>query len=144
MEQARYNTYGELNAAKDNLLIVCHALTGNSRLDQWWGTMLGEFIHQNLPSMFFTLVAKAERHEPAATYLPCIRPNSVLYYLELGPGRPFDTSKYMVVCANVLGSCYGSTGPQSIDPKTGLQYGNTFPQVSTIIFLSLSLGMICV
>lgn len=45
MGQARYNTYGELNAAKDNLLIVCHALTGNSRLDQWWGTMLGEFIH---------------------------------------------------------------------------------------------------
>lgn len=93
--------------------------------------------------MFFTIVAKAERHEPAATYLLCIRPNSVLYYLELGPGRPFDTSKYMVVCANVLGSCYGSTGPQSIDPKTGLQYGNTFPQVTTIIFLSLSLGTIC-
>jgi homoserine O-acetyltransferase/O-succinyltransferase len=50
MEQARYNTYGELNAAKDNLLIVCHALTGNSRLDQWWGTMLGESIGVNLPS----------------------------------------------------------------------------------------------
>ena len=40
--QARYNTFGELNAAKDNLLVVCHALTGNSRLDQWWGSMLGE------------------------------------------------------------------------------------------------------
>ena len=35
----------------------------------------------------------------------------------------------MVVCANVLGSCYGSTGPQSTDPLTGKQYGNTFPQV---------------
>ena len=35
----------------------------------------------------------------------------------------------MVVCANVLGSCYGSTGPQSIDPRTGAPYGNTFPQV---------------
>jgi homoserine O-acetyltransferase/O-succinyltransferase len=57
MKQARYNTYGELNAAKDNLLIVCHALTGNSRLDQWWGTMLGESIHENLPSLFFTVVA---------------------------------------------------------------------------------------
>ena len=40
--QVRYNTYGELNEAKDNLLVVCHALTGNSRLDQWWGSMLGE------------------------------------------------------------------------------------------------------
>jgi homoserine O-acetyltransferase len=84
---ARYNTFGELNEAKDNLLVVCHALTGNSRLDQWWGDMLG-------------------------------------------PGKPFDTSKYMVVCANVLGSCYGSTGPMSIDPSTNKVYGNTFPEVS--------------
>jgi hypothetical protein len=37
----------------------------------------------------------------------------------LGPGKVFDTSKYMVVCANVLGSCYGSTGPESTDPNTG-------------------------
>ena len=42
--QARYNTFGKLNAANDNLLVVCHALTGNSRLDQWWGTMLGKEI----------------------------------------------------------------------------------------------------
>ena len=84
---ARYNTFGTLNATKDNVIIVCHALTGNSRLDQWWSSMLG-------------------------------------------PGRPFDTSKYLVVCANVLGSCYGSSGPQSIDPDTGKPYGNTFPDCS--------------
>ena len=48
----------------------------------------------------------------------------------LGPGRPFDTSKYLVVCANVLGSCYGSTGPQSTNPETGKPYGNSFPDVS--------------
>ena len=35
----------------------------------------------------------------------------------LGPGLPFDTNKYFVVCANVLGSCYGSTGPTSINPS---------------------------
>jgi homoserine acetyltransferase len=57
LEQARYNTYGELNAAKDNLLIVCHALTGNSRLDQWWGTMLGESIQANLsPKLLIVLL----------------------------------------------------------------------------------------
>ena len=44
--QVRYNTFGELNKEKTNLLVVCHALTGNSRLDQWWGTMLGEIIAQ--------------------------------------------------------------------------------------------------
>ena len=48
----------------------------------------------------------------------------------LGPGLPFDTDKYLVVCANVLGSCYGSTGPQSIDPRTGKMYGNSFPNVT--------------
>jgi len=48
----------------------------------------------------------------------------------LGDGKPFDTSKYFVFCANVLGSCYGSTGPGSIDPGTGMRYGGDFPQVT--------------
>ena len=48
----------------------------------------------------------------------------------LGPGKTFDTSKYLVVCANVLGSCYGTTGPGSVDPASGKVYGNTFPRVS--------------
>lgn len=82
--EVRYNTFGSLNAARDNLLVVCHALTGNSRLDIWWGSMLG-------------------------------------------PGKTFDTDKYLVVCANVLGSCYGTTGPRSTDPTTGRPYGTTFP-----------------
>lgn len=45
----------------------------------------------------------------------------------IGPGRPFDTSRYFVVCSNVLGSCYGSTGPSSIDPRTGRRYSMDFP-----------------
>lgn len=85
--QVRYNTYGTLNEKKDNLLVVCHALTGNARLDLWWGGLLG-------------------------------------------PGKTFDTSKYMVVCANSLGSCYGSTGPQSFNPTTQAPYGNAFPDVT--------------
>lgn len=85
--QVRYNAFGKLNAKKDNLLVVCHALTGNSRLDQWWGSMLG-------------------------------------------PGKTFDTDKYLVVCANVLGSCYGTTGPRSLNPQTKELYGMSFPDVT--------------
>ena len=48
----------------------------------------------------------------------------------LGPSLPFDTNKYFVVCANVLGSCYGTTGPTSINPSTGVEYANEFPHVT--------------
>ncbi|HLG64123.1 MAG TPA: homoserine O-acetyltransferase [Ktedonosporobacter sp.] len=48
----------------------------------------------------------------------------------IGPGRPIDTSRYFVICSNVLGSCYGSTGPSSLDPRTGRAYGMRFPVVT--------------
>ena len=85
--QLRYNTYGSLNPAGTNVLLVNHALTGNSDLASWWGSMLG-------------------------------------------PTLAFDTDKYFVVSANILGSCYGSTSPTSVDPSTGEPYGKSFPSVS--------------
>lgn len=48
----------------------------------------------------------------------------------IGPGRPIDTSRYFVICSNVLGSCYGSTGPSSLDPRTGRAYGMRFPLIT--------------
>ena len=50
--------------------------------------------------------------------------------LMIGPGKAFDTSRYFVICANVLGGCKGSTGPSSIDPKTGKKYGSSFPIIT--------------
>jgi len=85
--QLRYQTYGQLNAQRDNVLVICHALTGNASLHAWWGDLLGS-------------------------------------------GRAFDTDKYFVICCNILGSCYGSTSPQSINPATGKPYGVDFPDVS--------------
>ena len=82
-----YHTYGQLNAKKDNVIWVCHALTANSNVADWWEGLFGE-------------------------------------------GRLFDPSEYFIVCANTLGSCYGSTGPRSIDPIESEPYGMTWPIVS--------------
>ena len=48
----------------------------------------------------------------------------------IGPGKPFDTDRFFVVCSNVIGGCDGSTGPSSIDPETGRPYGLRFPVVT--------------
>lgn len=82
-----YTTHGQLNAQKNNVVWVFHALTANSNPLEWWPEMVGE-------------------------------------------GKPIDTSKYFVVCANVLGSCYGTTGPNSISPVTGKPYGQEFPLIT--------------
>lgn len=97
--QLRYQTYGELNAARDNVIVVCHALTGNASLDAWWGDMLG-------------------------------------------PQKAFDTDRYFVVCSNILGSCYGSTSPMSINPKTDKPYGKDFPDISVKDTVKLQLLML--
>ncbi|MBN1239471.1 MAG: homoserine O-acetyltransferase [Gammaproteobacteria bacterium] len=83
-----YRAWGRLNAAADNAVVVCHALTGNVDVDDWWAGLLG-------------------------------------------PGRALDTDRYFVVCANVLGSPYGTASPLSEDPATGRAYGADFP-VATV------------
>ncbi len=85
--QVGYHTYGKLNAAKDNVVWVCHALTANSDPADWWKGLVGE-------------------------------------------GSIINPEKYFIVSANMLGSCYGSTGPVSIDPGTKEPYYSNFPQVT--------------
>jgi len=77
-----YHTYGQLNAAKDNVMWICHALTANSEAADWWPGMVG-------------------------------------------PGKAFNTDTHLIVCANILGSCYGTTA-------TGLFTNNEYPAFITI------------
>ncbi len=90
-----YESYGELSADRDNVILVCHALTGDQYLASphpvtgkpgWWERMVG-------------------------------------------PGKPIDTDRFHVICANVLGSCMGSTGPASLAPD-GKPYAMRFPVIT--------------
>lgn len=92
-----YETYGELNAAKSNAVLICHALSSN--------------------------------HHVAGSYAD--DPKSVGWWNNMiGPGKPIDTRKFFVVGVNNLGGCHGSTGPASINPKSGKLYGADFPMVT--------------
>ena len=91
-----YETYGTLNAAGDNAVLICHALTGDQHVASthpitgkpgWWWRMVGE-------------------------------------------GKPVDPARHFIICANVLGSCMGSSGPASIDPATGTPYAMRFPVIT--------------
>lgn len=82
-----YHTYGTLNEARDNVIWVCHALTANSDVADWW-------------------------------------PGTVI------EGGLLDPSKYFIVCANKLGSPYGSTSPITTNPATGAPWYLDFPQVT--------------
>ena len=90
-----YETYGELNDEKNNAILICHAISGDSHvarhdkedLQGWWDIMVG-------------------------------------------PGKSIDTNKYFVICSNVIGGCSGSTGPNSLNPKTGKEFGSSFPVIT--------------
>ncbi|MDE5930741.1 MAG: alpha/beta fold hydrolase, partial [Muribaculaceae bacterium] len=82
-----YHCYGQLNAARDNAVWVCHALTASSDVADWW---------------------------PHTVEKDCF----------------LDPERFFVVCANIIGSHYGTTGPLSDNPLTGRPYYADFPRVT--------------
>lgn len=82
-----YQTWGSLNRHRKNAVLVCHALTGNTKADEWFSGLFGE-------------------------------------------GKTLDPERHFIICPNVLGSCYGTTGPSSMNPKSGKPYRTDFPIVS--------------
>ena len=90
-------TYGTLNAARSNAVLVCHALNAS--------------------------------HHVAGVYAG--EPKNVGWWDNMvGPGKPLDTNRFFVIGVNNLGSCFGSTGPMSLDSATGKPYGARFPVVT--------------
>jgi homoserine O-acetyltransferase/O-succinyltransferase len=110
-----YETYGTLSPLKDNVVLVCHALSGDAHAAGWAD-------EPDAPSAVDGIAAD-ERG---------IKPRGGLGWWDgmIGPGKAFDTHRYFVVCANLIGSCRGSTGPTSINPATGRPYGTEFPVVT--------------
>src|SRR5437763_3061680 len=89
-----------------------------------WGTLNAE--GDNAILITHALTGNAHAHDVE-------RPDdakAAWWNLLIGPGRAFDTSRYFVICSNIIGSCYGSTGPSSIDPDTGRPYGIRFPVIT--------------
>ncbi|RYF07877.1 MAG: alpha/beta fold hydrolase [Comamonadaceae bacterium] len=60
----------------------------------------------------------------------------------IGPGRALDTRRYFIVCSNMLGSCYGTTGPASTDPRTGRPYGAGFPDITLQDIVQVQHGLL--
>ena len=92
-----YETYGRLNGARTNAILICHALSGSAHAAGF----------------------HSETDAKPGWWDECI-----------GPGKAFDTDRFFVICSNVIGSCYGSTGPMSTNPETGVPYGLHFPVVT--------------
>ena len=89
-----------------------------------WGTLNAE--GDNAILITHALTGNSHAHDPAQP------DNTKIAWWNplIGPGRFFDTSRYFVICSNILGGCYGSTGPSSIDPYTGRPYGMHFPIIT--------------
>lgn len=98
-----YETYGQLSAAGDNAIFVCHALTGDAHA-------AGFHAGAKRPGWWDVLI---------------------------GPGKPIDTDRWYVVCANLLGGCRGTTGPASVNPATDKVWGLDFPLLDMDDFVTV-------
>ena len=101
-----YETYGELNDKRDNAILIFHALSGSQHVAGY---------NSEVPGV-------------GSLWDDTCKPGWWDDFV--GPGKTINTDRFFVVCANYLGGCYGSTGPSSINPETGKNYGGDFPHLA--------------
>ena len=102
--EVAYETHGKLNASGDNAILVVHGYTSSGHV--------------------------AGVHAPGKEARGVAPGTAGWWDALIGPGKAVDTDRFFVVGVNALGSCHGSTGPASLDPRTGKPYGPTFPEVT--------------
>ena len=110
-----YETYGTLSPRRDNVILVCHALSGDAHAAGFAKTPPREGTRDGFG---------AEDRDGTAS--------KGLGWWDgmIGPGKGFDTDRFFVVSTNLLGGCRGTTGPSSINPATGRPYGPDFPVIT--------------
>jgi homoserine O-acetyltransferase len=110
-----YETYGTLAAARNNVILVCHALSGDAHAAGY----------SPAPA------AAGTRDGFAAEDRDADRGRSLGWWDGMiGPGKAFDTERFFVVSTNLLGGCRGTTGPSSTNPSTDRPYGADFPVIT--------------
>jgi homoserine O-acetyltransferase/O-succinyltransferase len=110
-----YETYGVLSPARENAILVCHALSGDAHA----AGFSREEVDQSTRDGF----GAEDRDGDAGKGLGW-------WDGMIGPGKAFDTDRYFVISTNLLGGCGGTTGPSSPDPATGRAYGPDFPVIT--------------
>ena len=113
--QVAYETYGTLSPQRDNVILVCHALSGDAHAAGVAKTAPAESTRDGF--------AAADRDGTSGKGLGW-------WDGMIGPGKAFDTDRFYVVSTNLLGGCRGTTGPSSVNPETGRPYGADFPVIT--------------
>ena len=110
-----YETYGTLSPARDNVILVCHALSGDAHAAGYSARPVAEGTRDGF---------RAEERDGAG--------GRGLGWWDgmIGPAKAFDTEQFFVVSTNLLGGCRGTTGPASPNPETGRPYGSDFPVIT--------------
>ena len=110
-----YETYGTLSPRRDNVILVCHALSGDAHAAGFAKTPPDESTRDGFGA--------TDRDGVAGKGLGW-------WDGMIGPGKAFDTDRFFVVSTNLLGGCRGTTGPSSVNPTTGMAYGPDFPVIT--------------
>jgi homoserine O-acetyltransferase len=110
-----FETYGTLSPARDNVILVCHALSGDAHAAGYSRTAPAAGTRDGF---------RADERDAGA--------GRSLGWWDgmIGPGKAFDTDRFFVVSSNLLGGCRGTTGPSSLNPATGRPYGADFPVIT--------------